>query len=70
MLLDLDTPDVFRTGHASCFFQHGQVYVALDVAFQTWVLVPLPGVAEVCAFIHDFDLIDSAKSCLNETNGK
>ena len=39
-------------------FQQRQIDVAFDVALSAWISIPVPGAAEVAAFLYDANILD------------
>ena len=59
MLENLGAAGVFRSRHVAGFFEQRQIDVALGVAGRAGIAVPVPGAAEVAAFLDDADVIET-----------
>ena len=58
MRTDLVAETVFFLGDVAGLFQQRQVDVAFDVALCAWISIPIPGAAEVAAFLYDANILD------------
>src|SRR5579872_4023085 len=58
MRTDLVAETVFFLRDVAGLFQQRQVDVAFDVALRAWISIPVPGAAEVAAFLDDANILD------------
>src|SRR5579872_6202672 len=58
MRTDLVGETVFLLRDVAGLFQQRQVDVAFDIALRAWISIPVPGAAEVAAFLDDANILD------------
>ena len=58
MRTDLVAEAILLLGDVAGLFQQRQVDVAFGVALSAWISTPVPGAAEVAAFLNDANILD------------